>query len=63
MIRPPIRPREDRPMRALVIMAGAVLLFTGIDTPAKWLMIAGLPALQVVLSAWVTMAKGTRPLP
>lgn len=39
-------------MRALAIMAGAVLLFTGIDTSAKWLILSGLPALQVVFARY-----------
>ncbi len=33
-------------------MAGAVFLFTLIDTSAKWLITAGLPALQVVFSRY-----------
>ncbi|PKP75760.1 MAG: EamA/RhaT family transporter [Alphaproteobacteria bacterium HGW-Alphaproteobacteria-6] len=39
-------------MRALAIMAAAVLLFTGIDTSAKWLIVSGLPALQVVFARY-----------
>ena len=46
-------PREDRPTAAVLIMALAIFLFTLIDTSAKWLIIAGLPALQVVFSRYV----------
>lgn len=34
------------------MMAAAVLCFTGIDTSAKWLIVAGLPALQVVFARY-----------
>jgi drug/metabolite transporter (DMT)-like permease len=43
-----VAPREDRTSLGLFAMAGAVLFFTMIDTSAKWLVSAGLPALQVV---------------
>ncbi|MGB3243195.1 MAG: DMT family transporter [Sulfitobacter sp.] len=43
-----VAPREERIMLALGSMALAVVLFTMIDTSAKWLVLAGLPALQVV---------------
>lgn len=43
-----VAPREERIVLALVSMAFAVVLFTLIDTSAKWLVLAGLPALQVV---------------
>ena len=43
-----VAPREDRIVLALVFMALAVFFFTMIDTSAKWLVLAGLPALQVV---------------
>lgn len=46
-------PREDRPTAAVLIMASAIFLFTLIDTSAKWLMLAGLPALQIVFSRYV----------
>lgn len=46
------RPREDRPAAAVLVMAAAVLLFTLIDTSAKWLIMAGVPALQVVFSRY-----------
>ncbi|MBD3678756.1 MAG: DMT family transporter [Rhodobacteraceae bacterium] len=45
-------PREDRPLAAVLVMAGAVFLFTMIDTSAKWLIMGGLPALQVVFSRY-----------
>lgn len=41
-------PREDRTVAGLALMALAVLIFTGIDTSAKWLMLAGLAPIQVV---------------
>ena len=46
-------PREDRPTAAVLIMASAIFLFTLIDTSAKWLILAGLPAMQVVFSRYV----------
>ena len=46
-------PREDRPTTAVLLMASAILLFTLIDTSAKWLILAGLPAMQVVFSRYV----------
>lgn len=46
-------PREDRPTAAVLIMASAIFLFTLIDTSAKWLIMAGLPAMQVVFSRYV----------
>lgn len=45
-------PREDRPAAAVLIMAMALFLFTLIDTSAKWLIMAGLPALQVVFARY-----------
>ncbi len=39
-------------MAGLVLMAAAVLCFTGIDASAKWLMLSGLPALQVVFARY-----------
>jgi drug/metabolite transporter (DMT)-like permease len=41
-------PREDRTAVGVAIMALAVLFFTGIDTSAKWLILAGLAPIQVV---------------
>lgn len=43
-----VEPREDRTAMGLAAMAGGVLFFTLIDSSAKWLVLAGLPALQVV---------------
>lgn len=43
-----VAPREERTALGLAIMALAVAGFTCIDTSAKWLIGAGLPALQVV---------------
>jgi drug/metabolite transporter (DMT)-like permease len=43
-----VAPREERVLLALGSMALAVTFFTMIDTSAKWLVLAGLPALQVV---------------
>lgn len=42
------QPREDRPMYGLGIMCIVLALFTSIDTSAKWLILSGLPILQVV---------------
>ena len=47
------RPREERTSAGVLLMARAVTLFTGIDTSAKWLMISGLPALQVVFCRYL----------
>lgn len=46
------RPREDRPGLAILMMCGAVCFFTLIDTSAKWLILAGLPPLQVVFARY-----------
>ncbi|MDA7426168.1 DMT family transporter [Thalassococcus lentus] len=43
-----VQPREERTGYGVALMAVAVILFTCIDTAAKWLILAGLPALQVV---------------
>ena len=40
--------REERRLTAILLMLLAFLLFTGIDTSAKWLVQAGLPATEVV---------------
>jgi len=47
-----VLPREDRTAAGIGIMVLAVALFTCIDTSAKWLLIAGLPALQVVFARY-----------
>lgn len=43
-----VKPREERAGAGVAMMLLAVLFFTGIDTSAKWLSIAGLPVLQIV---------------
>ncbi|MGC9371251.1 MAG: DMT family transporter [Paracoccaceae bacterium] len=50
--RKPAKAREDRPLAGLLIMCGAVLCFTGIDSSAKWLILSGLPPLQVVFARY-----------
>ena len=45
-------PREERTGAGLSAMALAVLFFTSIDTSAKWLILAGLPALQGVFARY-----------
>lgn len=41
-------PREDRVAAGVLTMLLAVVFFTCIDTSAKWLVLAGLPVMQVV---------------
>ena len=48
----PVAPREDRTALGLGAMAVAVFFFTCIDSSAKWLVLAGLPALQVVFARY-----------
>ncbi len=43
-----VQPREDKTALGIAIMALAVVMFTCIDTSAKWLIGAGIGALQVV---------------
>lgn len=43
-----VAPKEDRTFAGLMFMALSVVGFTCIDTSAKWLILAGLPPLQVV---------------
>jgi drug/metabolite transporter (DMT)-like permease len=43
-----VRPREEKTGAGILMMLLAVLFFTGIDTSAKWLTIAGIPVLQIV---------------
>ena len=45
-------PREDRATAGLGLMAVAVALFTCIDTSAKWLILSGLPVIQVVFARY-----------
>lgn len=47
-----VRPREDRTALGVMTMALAVVFFTCIDTSAKWLVMLGLPALQVVFARY-----------
>lgn len=46
-------PREERTATGVMLMALAVVFFTCIDTTAKWLILAGLPALQVVFARYL----------
>ena len=43
-----VHPREERTGAGVGLMLLAVICFTGIDTSAKWLTIAGLPVVQIV---------------
>lgn len=45
-------PREDRAALGLMAMCAAVFFFTCIDTSGKWLILAGLPPLQVVFARY-----------
>ena len=47
-----IKPREDRRFLGIGMVLLAYLTFTGIDTSAKWLVINGMPSLQVVFSRY-----------
>ncbi|CUH75999.1 DMT family transporter [Tropicibacter naphthalenivorans] len=47
------QPREERTAAGVLLMALAVLWFTCIDSSAKWLILGGLPALQVVFTRYV----------
>ncbi|MFV0492658.1 MAG: DMT family transporter [Pseudorhodobacter sp.] len=44
----PYQPREDRPLLGLGFMCITLALFTSVDTSAKWLILSGLPVMQVV---------------
>ncbi len=46
------RPREEKDTAGLLLMMLAVTFFTCIDTSAKWLILGGLPALQVVFTRY-----------
>lgn len=48
-----VQPREDKTAAGVALMALAVVFFTCIDTSAKWLLIAGLPPLQVVFARYL----------
>jgi len=43
-----IAPLEERRLLGIGLVLGAFFMFTGIDTSAKWLGLAGIPALQIV---------------
>ncbi len=45
-------PREERTTAGLLLMCAAVGFFTCIDTSAKWLILFGLPTLQVVFARY-----------
>lgn len=47
------QPREERNTAGLLLMGLAVTFFTCIDTSAKWLILSGLPALQVVFARYI----------
>lgn len=44
---------EDRPGIGVLAMAFGVMMFTGIDTSAKWLIVAGMLPLQVVFARYL----------
>jgi drug/metabolite transporter (DMT)-like permease len=43
----------DRPGLGIAMMLGAYLMFAGIDTSVKWLVLAGLPALQLAFMRYL----------
>jgi drug/metabolite transporter (DMT)-like permease len=43
-----VEPVEDSVLKGIILMVLAFLVFTGIDTSAKWLALAGLAPLQIV---------------
>lgn len=47
-----VTPREERTALGLLLMAGAVMFFTLIDTSAKWLVLSGHAAIQVVFARY-----------
>lgn len=47
-----VQPREEKTAAGVLLMALAVILFTCIDSSAKWLILSGLPALQVVFARY-----------
>ncbi len=54
MLRPPaaIKPIEDKSLLGISMMLVAVLLFTGVDISAKWLVLSGVPSLEVVFARY-----------
>jgi drug/metabolite transporter (DMT)-like permease len=49
-------PIEDRRLRGITFVLIALILFTGIDTCAKWLVLAGMPAMVVVFTRYAVHA-------
>lgn len=47
-----VKPIEDRRFLGIAMVVTAVLMFTGIDTSAKWLALSGMPATEVVFSRY-----------
>lgn len=47
------RPQETRTTTGLLLMAAATVFFTGIDTSAKWLLVFGLPTIQVAFARYL----------
>lgn len=48
-----VRGREDRLTAGMLLMVLAVTCFTGIDSSAKWLAIAGIPVVQIVFARYI----------
>lgn len=48
-----IKPVEDKRFLGISMVLFAVLMFTGIDTSAKWLALSGMPATEVVFSRYI----------
>ncbi len=51
-----VEPVEDSVLKGIILMMLAFLVFTGIDTSAKWLSLAGLATLQVVFVRYAVHA-------
>lgn len=51
-----VEPVEDRVLKGIVLMMLAFLVFTGIDTSAKWLSLAGMATLQIVFVRYAVHA-------
>lgn len=49
---PNVKPIEDRQLTGISLMILAVFFFTCLDAAAKWLMLSGMPAMQVVFSRY-----------
>jgi hypothetical protein len=45
--------RQDRAQLGIAMMLGAWLLFSFVDTSVKWLVLAGLPAIQLAFMRYV----------